>query len=143
MGLFKRSYVFISDLDLTLLVLVLLLAIAFLVGSRLAAGLLLSDVALIGQDNDADVGAAVLFDFLEPAVHVVEAFLVSEVKNNQYAVGTFVVCLRYRTVALLASGVPYLQTHSTLVDLKCSESEVYPNCSDIVLLKLIVLLRKN
>lgn len=117
MCLFKGSYVFIGDLDLTLLVLlVILLAIAFLVARRLSTrGLLLSDVALIGQHYNADVGAAMLFDFLQPAVHVVEAFLVSEVKNDQYAVSTLVVCLGYCTVALLASGVPYLQTHGTLI----------------------------
>ena len=143
MRLFKGCDILIGDLELPLLVLVLflLIVVLFLVRLGLAPGRLcfLADVALIGEDDDTDVGSAVLLDFLEPTVDVVEALLVREVEYDEDAVRTLVVRLRYCSVALLASRVPYLQAHRALVNLQRAESEIHSYGCHVVFLELIVL----
>ena len=144
MGLFEHGDVLVGHLDFTLLVFVLLLVVVFLlVRLRLAArrrlAAFLSDVALIGQDDDADVGAAVLLDFLEPTVDVVEALLVRQVEHHQDAVRPLVVRLGYCAVTLLTGRVPYLQTHGTLVNLQRTESEINAYRCHVIFLELIIL----
>lgn len=118
MRLLELSDVLVGYFDLALLILfVLFLVVLLLVGFGLSTGtrLLLSDVTFVCKHNYTDIGAAVLFDFFEPAVYIVETLLICEVEDDENAVRSLVIRLRNCPIPLLACCVPYLQPHRTLV----------------------------
>ena len=84
-----------------------------------------------------------LFDFLEPAVYVVETLLVRQVEHDQDAVGPLVVRLRYCPVPLLPRRVPNLQAHRALIYLQRPKPEIDSDRRHIVLLELVILLSRE
>lgn len=108
---------------IVLFFIIFFLAISLFVFRRLRH----AHVAFVGEHNHVNVGAAMFFNFLEPTVDVVKAFTVSEIKDNKDTIGSFIVGLCDRSVALLPGRVPNLQSNRALIDLKCAEPEVDAN----------------
>lgn len=144
MGAFKLGYVFIGHFDLALLILIVILLIVMLLFCRSLAWsctswFFLPNITLISEDDHAHIGAAVLLDFLQPAVHVVETFLVCQIKNNKNSISPLVIGFCYCSIPFLTGRVPYLQANCALVNLQGSKSEIDSNCCHVILLELVIL----
>ena len=80
-----------------------------------------------------------LLDFIEPDRNTQETLTICEVKDNDYTIGTLVVGICNRAVALLPSRIPYLKLYRALIDLQSSEAEIDSNRTNVVFLKAIIL----
>lgn len=148
MCLLEVGDILVGDFYFPLLILVLfvLLVVLLLVGWCLACRpwlFFMSYVTLVGEDDDTDISSTVLFNFLEPAVHIIEALLVSQIEDHENAVSSLVVCLGDCSVPLLARSVPDLQPHCRLIYLQRAETKVHSNCRHVILLELIILQKYN
>ena len=130
MGLLKGSNIFISHFDFSLLV-IFFFAICLSLG--------LPYITFVSNDDDADIGSAMFFNFLEPAIDIYKRVFICEVEYDKNSVGALVIGFGDGSVSLLASSIPDLQPHRTLVYLKCSESEVHSDSCNVILLEVIIL----
>ena len=110
MCLFESCNVFIGDLDLPLLVIIFIIILTISVNNILFL-CLLSHVSLVGQHYHRDISAAMLLNLFEPPINIDERLFVSQIKDHQNAISSFVIGLGDRPVPLLACSVPYLQSY--------------------------------
>ena len=137
MGLLKCSNVLVSHLNFSFLIVIFIVVLVIIL--LLAIRPFLTNIRFVGQNNHTDVCAAMVLNFLQPPVDVQKRFFVSKVKHDQYSVSAFVVSFSDSPVPLLASSIPYLQSHSAFIDLQSSESKVNSDGGDVILLEVIVL----
>ena len=97
-------------------------------------------IHLVGEDHDFDLGARVFLNLIKPHGYAQEALPISQVEDDDNAVGALVVGICDSPVAFLSCRVPNLQLDRALVDLQGSEAEVDTDCADVVLLEAVILL---
>ena len=96
-------------------------------------------IGLVSDQDSRDVVLRVLLDFAHPGVHGVEWVTVSDVIDDNDAVGALIVARGDGLEALLASGIPDLQLADLLVDVDGSDFEVHADSGHEVLLELVIL----
>ena len=96
-------------------------------------------VHFVREDHDLHVGSRVLIDLVQPDRDALEALTISQIEDDNDAVGSFVVSIGDGAVALLASRVPNLQLDRALIDLQRAEAEIDADRADVVLLEAIIL----
>ena len=97
-------------------------------------------IHFISEDHDFDVTARVFLNLVQPDWDAKKTFTVCQIEDDDYAIGTLVVCIRDRPIPLLSRRVPDLQLDRALIDLECAEAEVDPNSANVILLEAIILL---
>lgn len=65
-----------------------------------------------------------LIHFLDPVVQIEERLFVEQVKHQDDAVSTFVVCVGYSAVSLLTSSVPNLKLNFLTIVAKGPKSKI-------------------
>ena len=102
-------------------------------------GTFVFQIALVSYKDSSDVVLSVLFNFTHPGVDSVEGVAVSNVIDNNDAVGALVITGCDRLESLLASSVPNLQLADLLVNIDGTNLEVDTNGGHEVLLKVVIL----
>ena len=74
MGLLEGGDVLVRDLNFSFLILIIFLWVIILLLAFLFWKFFLSNVTFICEHNDADVGAAMLFNLFQPTVNIIERF---------------------------------------------------------------------
>ena len=99
-------------------------------------------IHFISKDHYFDVTARVLLDLIQPNGDAEKTLTVGQIEDDDYTISALVVRIRDGPIPLLSRSIPYLQLYSALVDLECAETEVNPNCANVILLEAIILLEQ-
>ena len=95
-------------------------------------------IGLVAHQDASDVVLSVLFNFAHPGVNGVEGVAVSDVVDDNDAVGSLVVAGSNGLEALLASRVPNLELANLVVHVDSADLEVDADRGHEVLLELVV-----
>ena len=79
-----------------------------------------------------------LIHLFDPIVNIYKRLLIKEIKNEYDSVGTLVIRVCYRSVPFLPSSIPNLQFYLFSVVTQRSESEVYTDRWNVILIEFIV-----
>lgn len=80
----------------------------------------MSQIALVSDQHDDDVGVGMISQLLQPAGDVLISLVLADVVHEQCANGASVVCRCDRSVSLLSGSIPDLRLNSLLVYLNRS-----------------------
>ena len=100
--------------------------------------MLFDEVVFIPYNNDFDISLTMLLNLLEPDVKVVKRLLLEEIKAENNALRTLVVCVGDCAVSLLARSVPDLKLYLSLAMRQRPEAEIDSNRGRIILDEIIV-----
>lgn len=82
------------------------------------------EVALVADQDFTHIIVGKLFNFQHPLPHVLESFPISDIVDDDDAVGTPIVTGRQRSKPFLSSGIPYLELDVLSVHFYCFYFEI-------------------
>lgn len=101
--------------------------------SRIVDHLLRCEIRLVTNEQLINILTSVTIDFVQPLLHVIEAFLIRDIIHNNNTMGTTVVTASDCPESFLTGGVPNLQFDGLPVQLHRPNFEINANRADVAL----------